>query len=182
MTLILTLGVASVYADEHSVKMRFSGTAGNSANNLQQPNTSNDEDNFAGNGTLGSFTVRNVRAISNNPAPPPGSCSGANQLYLPEPAGGGVFRFDDGSLLYLSLTQGADCIDLTNPTFECTLIFKITGGTGRFRNASGVLTMTEAGLTVLSDANGNPVLFAATGEYTGTISGICEEEGHDSAQ
>ena len=31
--------------------------------NLQQPNTTNDEENYAGNGTLGPFTFRYVRAI-----------------------------------------------------------------------------------------------------------------------
>src|ERR1700739_475004 len=93
--LMLTFGVAAANADEKPVKMRFSGTGAPSAANLLQPNTSNDEDIVAGKGTLGSFTYRQVRAISNSPsATPPSSCSGANLLFLPDLAGGGVFRFE----------------------------------------------------------------------------------------
>ena len=146
--------------------MTFSGTSDTSATNLQQPDTSNDGDNFAGEGTLGSFTVRNVRAIANSPTAS-SSCSGANQLYLLELAGAGVFRFQDGSLLEVNLTQGSDCIDLVTGLAHCTLTFQITGGTGRFKHASGVLTMTETVSAVLADALGNPVFFAATGEFTG---------------
>ena len=175
VALMLTLGVASAYAGESSVKMQFSGTSANSATSLQQPNTSNDEDSFAGKGSLGPFTVRNLRAISNSPGAS-STCSGATLLYLPELAGGGVFRFDDGGLLYLNLTQGGDCIDLSTGLAHCTLTFQITGGTGRFKNASGVLTMTETVYTVLADAFSNPVFFAATGEFTGTISGVANDE------
>ncbi|MBV8834837.1 MAG: hypothetical protein JO108_37055 [Acidobacteriaceae bacterium] len=169
----------------HHVKMAFSGTSENSANNLQYTNTSNDEDNFAGNGPLGSFTVRLLRAIDNSPSSSP-TCSGSNYLYLVEPGGGGVFRFHDGSLLYVNLTKGSDCINLEANDAHCTLIFQVTGGTGRFKHASGVLTMTELVLPVVNgpaDNPNNPVLFAATGEFTGTVSGVAaEEEAHDEQQ
>jgi hypothetical protein len=177
---VLTLGVAAVSAQQ-SVKMTFSGTAANSVINLQQPNTSDDEDNFAGTGTLGSFTLRNVRAISNSPTSS-STCSGAGDLYFAETAGAGVFRFEDGSLLYVQLTQGSDCIDLVTNEAHCTLSFEITGGTGRFKSASGTLMFTETVVTVISDALNNPVYFAATGRFTGAVSGVSEDqdqaEGH----
>ena len=173
--LILNLGIVAAHADDQSVKMTFSGTSAPSTINLQQSNTSNDGDNFAGRGTLGSFTVTNVRAISNSPGTS-STCSGSNQLFLQELAGAGVFRFRDGSLLEINLTQGGDCIDLTTGEAHCTLTFQITGGTGRFRHASGVLTMTETVGTVAADALGNPVFFAATGEFTGTISGLASAD------
>lgn len=178
---VLTLGVAAVYAQE-SAKMTFSGTSENSANNLQEPNTSMDEDNFAGTGALGSFTLRLVRAISNNPSTPPSTCMGANEMYFPELAGGGVFRFQDGSLLYVQLTQGGDCIDFAANDAHCTLTFQITGGTGRFTNASGPLTLTETVVPVLADALSNPVYFAATGGLTGTISGVGGGQGQGESQ
>ena len=171
VALILAFGVASAHAQSESVKMRLSGTSAPSTINLQQPNTSNDGDNFAGEGTLGSFTVTVVRAISNAPGTS-NTCSGTNLLFLQELAGAGVFRFRDGSLLNVTLTQGGDCIDLTTNTAHCVLTFQITGGTGRFRHASGALTMTETVETVASDALGNPVFFAATGVFRGTISGV----------
>ena len=174
MALILTLGVTSVYAQRHSVKMVFSGTDASSTVNLRQPNTTNDEENYAGNGTLGPFTFRDVRAIAASPQPS-STCSGPTQIYLPSDVGAGVFRFQDGSLLKVNLTQGGDCIDLAAQEGHCTLTFQITGGTSRFKDASGVLTLTETVLPVLADAFHNPVFFAATGEFTGTVSGVARE-------
>ena len=59
------------------------------------------------------------------------------------------------------------------------MTFLITGGTGRFQNASGMLTLTEAVRPVLADFHGNPVLFASTGEFTGTVTGVAGGEGQD---
>ena len=75
----------------------------------------------------------------------------------------------------VSLTQGDDCIDLAADEGHCTLTLQITGGTGRFKNASGTLTFTETSVPVLADALHNPVFFAATGEFTGTVSGVTRE-------
>lgn len=167
--LMLNLGVAGAYAHERSVKMSFSGTSATSATDLKQPGASNDEDHFAGNGTLGSFTLHMVRAVTTSPDS--GSCPGATQVHFVEPSGAGVFRFQDGSLLNVNLTEGFDCIDFVALEAHCTITFQIIGGTGRFMNASGTLTFTETVKPVLADASHNPVFFAATGDFTGTISG-----------
>src|ERR1022692_4000221 len=66
---MLNLGVASIYAQQ-PVTMRFSGTSGASAINLQQPNTTTDEWNVAGNGALGQFTFRNISAETTMPSSP----------------------------------------------------------------------------------------------------------------
>jgi hypothetical protein len=178
MALMLNLGVASAYAQQHPVKMVFSGTSAASTVILQEPDASNDEDNFAGYGTLGSFTFRIVRAIAKSPTPS-STCSGPNQLHFADPAGAGVFRFQDGSLLKVNLTQGSDCIDLAAQEAHCTLTLQITGGTGRFKNASGTLTFTETSVPVLADAFHNPVFFAATGGFTGTVSGVSKAQGQE---
>jgi hypothetical protein len=170
VALMLNLGVAGIYAQQRSVNMTFSGTSANSTINLQQPGTSNSEDNSAGNGTLGPFTFRNVRAIPNAPQPS-SSCSGPTKIHFLSVVGSGVFHFQDGSLLTVNLIQGDDCIDFAAPVAHCTMTFRITGGTGRFTGASGTLTLTEAVVVVLADAFNNPVFFAATGEFTGTVSG-----------
>jgi hypothetical protein len=174
IALMLNLGVASVYAQQHPVKMVFSGTAAPSTVNLQQPNTTNDEDNYAGNGTLGSFTYRDVRALTAFPQAS-STCSGPNLIFLSSNLGAAVFRFQDGSLLKVNLTQEGDCIDLSANEAHCTMTFQITGGTGRFKDASGVLTLTETVVPVLADVLNNPVFFAATGEITGTVSGVAKE-------
>jgi hypothetical protein len=175
VALMLNLGVASIYAEQTTVTMTFSGTAGPSAINLQLPNTTTGEDNFAGNGALGPFTFRDINAESTIPQPS-STCSGPTKLNFVRVDGAGVFRFEDGSLLKVLLTQGADCIDLAAQQAHCTVTFKITGGTGRFNNASGILTLTETVLPVLADHANNPVFFAATGVFTGTVSVVAAEE------
>ena len=75
----------------------------------------------------------------------------------------------------VNLTQGADCIDLAAQEAHCALTFQITGGTGRFKDASGVLSFTETVVPVLADASNNPVFFANAGEFTGTVSGMAAE-------
>jgi hypothetical protein len=177
MALMLNLGVASVYAQHLTVKMAVSGTSASSTVNLQQPNTSNSEDNYAGNGTLGSFTYRDVRAVTTTPQPST-TCTGPNKIFGTAFVGAAIFRFQDGSLLNVSLTQETDCIDLAAGQALCILNYKITGGTGRFKNASGFLTLTETVVPVLADAFQNPVFFAATGEITGTVSGVAKEPDH----
>ena len=169
------------------MKMTFSGNGAASPINLNQPNTNTIEENVAGKSTVGSFTFRNVTATAASPSPePPSTCSGPNHLYFPRVAGAGIFRFQDGSLLKVNLTQGGggDCIDLVPPVEgHCTLTLQIMGGTGRFKGAKkGVLTYTETAVPVLADASDNPVFFTETGEITGAVSGVSEEQGQDEGQ
>ena len=77
-----------------------------------QPDTITDEEHFAGNGTLGPFTFRQLRADITTPQPS-STCSGPNQFNFPVAAGAGVFRFQHGSLLKVRITEGAVCVDLT---------------------------------------------------------------------
>jgi hypothetical protein len=178
LALMLNLGVASLYAQRYPVKMAYSGTSGASAINLQQPGTTTGEENFAGNGTLGSFTLLLISAETTSPPPPPSSCSGPANIYFTRGAGAGVFRFQDGSLLKVNLTQGADCVDLAAQQAHCTLVLQISGGTGRFKDASGTLTLDETNVPVLADVFSNPVFFSSTGEITGTVSGVAREWDH----
>src|ERR1035438_4488880 len=151
VALMLNLGVAGVYAQQKPVNMTFSGTSAASTINLQYPGTDTREDNSAGNGTLGPFTFRNVRAINALPQPS-STCSGSTFPsggkndpvgYFLSVAGAAVFRFQDGSLLKVTLMQAGDCIDFAVLEAHCTMTFQITGGTGRFKNAKGNLTLTE---------------------------------------
>src|SRR5205085_5891697 len=153
------------------LNMTFSGNATPSAIDLKHPNTNTGEENVTGNGTLGPFTFRIFKASAASPQPS-SACSGPTKLYFPNLAGAGLFRFQDGSLLKVNLVQGGDCIDFAANQAHCTLIFQIAGGTGRFQDASGVLTLTETATPILSDAFQNPVFFTETGEFTGTISGL----------
>src|SRR5215472_806554 len=140
MALVLNLGIAALYAQE-PINMTFSGTGGAGVINLRQPGTSNVEESEAGNGTLGQFTFRIISAITTSPQAS-STCSGPNQLYFVRVADGGVLRFQDGSLLKVNLTQGADGIDLAAQQAQCTIPFQMIGGTGRFKSASGNPTYT----------------------------------------
>ena len=171
MALMLTLGVAGVQAQQISVNMTFSGDATPSVIDLMHPDTYTSEENLAGSGPHGPFTFRLVKASAAAPQPST-TCSGPTKFYFPNVAGAGLFRFFDGSLLMVNVTDGGDCIDFAADPAHCTLTFQVTGGTGRFRGASGVLTLTETATPILSDASNppNPVFFTETGEFTGTIS------------
>ncbi len=178
VALMLSLGVAGVYAQQRPVRMTFSGNGAPSTIDLKHPNSSTVEENVAGNGTLGSFTFRDLRAAANSPQPS-STCAG---VFFPSVAGGGILRFQDGSLLKVNLTGGGDCIDFVHGVGHCTLTFQIAGGTGRFQGASGVLTYTETALPVLFDALSIPVLTTETGDITGTIDGIAMQGDSQDAQ
>lgn len=172
IVLMANLAIASVYAQHSPVKLTFSGTGAASPIDLKQPNASTAEENVAGQGTLGQFTFRDVRAIATVPQSST-TCSG---VYFPSVSGAGLMRFQDGSVLKVTLVEGGDCIDMVNLVGHCTLTLKIIGGTGRFQNASGVLTYSETALPLLADATSYPVFFSETGQITGTISGLGKEE------
>jgi hypothetical protein len=168
VALMLNFGVTSIYAHQAHIKMAVSGT--NVATTIDlQPDTITDEVHFGGNGTLGPFTYRELHADALSPQSS-SACAGGTGLYVPTLAGGGVFRFQDGSLLNVVLTEGSLCIAAGVAHFAGT--YKISGGTGRFQSASGTLTLNSTVNVVLFNALGNPALLTNTGEFEGTISGV----------
>ena len=171
--LILTLGVAGVSAEERPVKMRFSGSMVPTSI-VMQPNTITDEELLAGNGALGSFTFRKLRTDALAPQPS-AACSGPSEANIAVVAGGGVFRFEDGSLLTVGITEGALCIDFAAGMARLTETYQITGGSGRFKGVSGgTLTLRATVRPVLISASGAPVLLTSTGVFEGTV-GILDE-------
>ena len=174
LALMLQLGVASVYAQQDPVKMHYSGSNVATTINLQD-GTVTDEEILAGNGTLGPFTLRELRADTASPQPS-STCSGPTQLYFPIVTGAGVFRFQDGSLLTVRITEGAVCADLTAGVGHLTVTYQITGGTGRFKGASGTLTLTATLTPVLFNASNAPELLTNTGEFEGTVFGVANGE------
>jgi hypothetical protein len=168
--LLLNFGVAAVYAQPGSVDMTVSGSAANSVVQLT-PGSPASEYNLTGEGTFGPFTLR---VVNSSAAAPdfPSTCTGPTKLHFAAVAGAAVLRTWDGSLLTVNLTGGGDCIDFSSPQAVCIRNFQITGGTGRFKNATGSLTLTMAVTPVLADGSGNPVFFAVTGEVKGTASKV----------
>jgi hypothetical protein len=178
VALMLNLGVAGVYAQQMPVKMTFSGTLEVSTINLQ-PDTNTDGENVAGDGTLGPFTFRELHADLAAPQPS-STCSGPTRIYFPTVSGGGVFRFQDGSLLTVNITEGAICIDFAAGMAHLTEKYQITGGTRRLKGASGSLTLTATLIPVLFNASGGAVLVTNTGKFEGTVFGVdVEKEDRD---
>jgi len=91
-------------------------------------------------------------------------------------AGAGVFRFQNGSLLIVTVVDGSGCVNLAAGNAALTVNYDITGGTGRFAGASGNLTMTATLVAVLRNASNAPALLTNTGEFEGTIFGAAVEE------
>jgi hypothetical protein len=179
VALMLSLGVASIYAQHRPVEMTFSGSTAATTLNLQ-PGTITDEEHFVGNGTLGRFTFRQLRAdILSFTGQPPSTCSPPSRFYFPVARGGGVFRFQDGSLLKVGITAGAICVDLTDitaPVGKLTVTYQITGGTGRFKGASGDLRLNSTLTPVVYGADNSAKLLTNTGGFEGTVSGVSAEE------
>jgi hypothetical protein len=179
--LILAAALAVPAAAQKHVKMRFSGSMVPTAINVQ-PNTITDEELLAGKGTLGPFTLRKLRTDALSPQPSD-TCSGPTLLNVPVVTGAGVFRFQDGSLLTARITAGAICIDLTVLVGHLTETYQITGGTDRFKDASGNLTLTATLRPVLFNADNAVVFLTSTGEFEGTVVGVAAgEQGQDEGQ
>jgi hypothetical protein len=164
VALMLNFGVAGVYAHQQHVKMTFSGTNVATGINLQA-NTVTDEMHAAGKSSLGRFTYRELHADGAAPQPPAG-CTGPSFGVL---KGAGVFRFRDGSLLVVAVKDGSGCVNLAERTSTLIVNYQINGGTGRFANASGELTMTATQTPVLRNATNAPALLPIAGQFEGTI-------------
>jgi hypothetical protein len=176
--------------EQTPVRMTFSGSMVPTSINMG-PNTVTDEELLAGDGTFGPFTFRKLRTDA-LPAPS-SACSGPMQINVPvvAAASAGVFRFQDGSLLTIAVTEGALCIDLAlvPPAAHLSETYRITGGTGRFRNAAAICgaapqecTLKSTGTlgVVLFDAAGSAKLLSITGNLEGTLSRLAiREDEHD---
>jgi hypothetical protein len=177
MTLMITLGIASLCADPGPANMTLSGTAAWSTITLG--GTAAGEYNLAGTGTLGPFTFRIVSTSVSAPQPS-NSCLGPTKLYFTVIPGGGagVLSSQDGSTLTLNLTGGGDCLDFLSGNAICTRIFQVIDGIGRYKNVSGTVTLNMTVTPVLLDGSPTkPVFFAVTGDVTGIVP---ESHGHGS--
>ena len=176
--LILTAALAVPAAAQKPVKMRFSGSNVATTINLR-PNTVTDETHLAGKGTLGAFTFRELHADGPSPQPP-SNCSGPSFAVV---AGAGVFRFQDGSLLIVTVVDGEGCVNPAAGKAAITVNYQISGGTGRFTGASGDLTMTATIAPVLRDASGAPAFGTIMREFESTVFGVATgEEDQDEQQ
>jgi hypothetical protein len=154
-----------------SVTMRSSGDMLATAINLHD-HTITDEETLAGDGTLGAFTYHALRADADTPQVPNPPATCGTPLFFSVTTGGGVFRFEDGSLLVVNTTGGGICIDLAASMARLTENFVIASGTGRFEHASGNLTFVGTVTPVVFNAAGGAQFLTLAGNVEGTLTGI----------
>ena len=92
-----------------------------------------------------------------------------------------MFRFQDGSLLTVRLTEGVLCIDFSDPARpvgHLSETFQITGGTGRFDGVAAscgtttgdcTLQLTASRSVVLRDSANAVKFMTSVGEIEGTV-------------
>jgi hypothetical protein len=177
MTLMFTGCAASLCAQSKPVKMTFSGSMVATSLDMQ-PNSVTDEEHLAGTGSLGPFTFRKLRVDGIAPRAS-STCTGPTKLNIPVLGGGGVFRFQDGSLLTVAIKGGDLCIDFTVFLGYLTETYQITGGTGRFEGAAAscqlvgsdcTLRLTATLAPLLADSSGTIKMLTSTGEFEGSVS------------
>lgn len=176
VVMMLLFGVAAGYAQNNPVTMQSSGPELVTAFNVQG-STTTCEEKLTGNGSLGEFSYRGLRADSND-FTITDACPNGN---LAVTGGAGIFRFSDGSLMSVNITGGSICID-ANQLGHLTETYQVTGGTGRFQNATGQLSHTATLNVVLFDASGNPLLLTHTGKFDGTLIGVAGDQGAQGQQ
>jgi hypothetical protein len=166
LALLIQMCAGGLRAQERPVRMMSTGTMVATTLTLK-PNTVTDEQVLTGTGNLGPFTFREFHADEPTPTP---SSSCHTPLNFPVVAGGGAFRFEEGSLLLVRVKEGSLCIDLAAEMGKLRETYEITGGTGRFRGAKGTLTLTSTILPGVFNSSGTAVFLTSSAEIEGTIS------------
>ena len=82
----------------------------------------------------------------------------------------------------VGIERGAYCIDFTDrtaPVGNLTVAYQITGGTGRFKDASGALTLNSTLTPVVLAADNSAKLLTNTGTFEGTVFGAAIDDERD---
>lgn len=149
-----------------AVRMTFSGSMIPTAIEVKK-DTITDEELLQGDSSFGPFTFRKLRTDSAHSEP--ASCGAGFGASVPVVAGGGVVRFEDGSLLMVTIAEGVLCVDFQHLVGHLTETYQITGGTGRFNGASGTLQLTATLKPVLFSDSNAAVLLTTVGELKGAV-------------
>jgi len=169
ISLLVTCGLAttSAQAEERlSLKATFGGTIVKTQFDTNGDDAPANLNILEGNSNLGQFSLQvlDESAIS-EPTTCPNGHAGFSVILV---AGSSVFRFRrTGDLLFVQPTSETTCFDpSTGVSFFRDAIGQVTGGTGRFANATGTLVGEGMSQVLITDPAGN--FFA---EQHGTIEG-----------
>jgi hypothetical protein len=167
--LILAGSLSRADAAQIPLKGTFSGTFVNS-----QIDTNNDgrKASLGTRGMKGTFGPATGQAMLEYASPSPGTCPNGNAgviLTLVPGTGHDVARLTStGDLIIGEYTAGALCVDTSTGIQFFTLTEQVTGGTGRFAEAKGSITITGTSMRLFADAAGN-FFGTSSGTYEGTL-------------
>jgi hypothetical protein len=176
LTIILA-GGCSLFGEQRPLKLTYSGTMVATTIDIA-PGTVTDEEQLAGTGTLGKFTFRKLRVDAL--VPTFGGCGKGVGPIFAVTGGAGVFRFEDGSLLNVTVTQGVLCVDVSNPQNLVGYLnetYPVVSGTGRFQNVAASCATTPSDCTFKSNGTLSAILFDSTGQAAKLLTNIGTFEG-----
>ncbi len=164
---VIALGSGRAEARDIPVKGDFAGTFLTARIDL------NNDGGLAGGGTwveksnLGQSSAH--FAIEDVSVPPTSACP-AGQLETALVAGSVANTFlHTRDQLFIQLTSRILCVDLVTGAFSAHTIATITGGTGKFAEATGSVDYRFTGFTLLADFD--PASNQLCGSFTGTVEG-----------
>ena len=169
IVLVLVGAFSRADAAQIPLKGTFSGTFVNT-----QIDTNNDgrKASLGTRGMKGTFGPATGQAMLEYASPSPGTCLNGHAgviLTLVPGTGHDVARLTStGDLIIGEYTAGALCVDTSTGIQFFTLTEQVTGGTGRFAEATGSITITGTSMRLFADAAGN-FFGASSGTYEGTL-------------
>ena len=167
LSCVITLGIGKAEAGKLSLKASFSGSFVNTQSDTNGDLQKGGLNTGGAKGTLGAETFQSVvEYVFSGTGTCPNGNPGFNFTLLPG-TGHGVGRFDStGDLIFTELSSATLCFDPITTIQFFSGTENITGGTGRFAEATGSDTFSGTGKTLFEDAAGN-----FFGEFSGTLEG-----------
>jgi hypothetical protein len=167
LSCVIVLGIGKADAGKLPLKASVSGSFVNT-----QSDTNGDGQKGAVNtgGTKGTLGPGTFQSVGEFVFSGPGTCPNGNPgfiLTLLPGTGHGVGRQDStGDLIFTEVASQTLCFDPTTTIQFYSGVENITGGTGRFAEATGSDTFSGTARTLFEDAAGN-----FFGEFSGTLEG-----------
>ena len=81
----------------------------------------------------------------------------------------GAVTYNQGQLYFLGVGPGTGCISLSTAVFVLSETHTVLGGTGKFTNASGSITMTQTGKAYSPASPGFGLFTAASITEAGSV-------------
>jgi hypothetical protein len=163
----LALAFATPFVAAEPFQATFSGWSVAATMDVNADAISGFSTTVSGVGRFGRFQAHTVSETG----PVTGIC-GPTAVTLEFTVWSNIQRFADGDLLYYSLDESQAskvCFDYVSGALSNEIHALISGGTGRFKNATGRVVLNATGDQTLADTAGNGVHSSVSGTVEGEI-------------